>query len=243
MKSTLAVRTYNTLIGAWSRDSVYKTGWRELDEIKERSRKKTDISDHLVSLFVEAVALRPRLIVELGVRGGESTFVFERVARVCGAKLVSVDIEDCSTASSYEGWIFEKSDDIDFAKRFNSWCAQHLIRPEIDILFIDTTHEFKHTVDEIEQWFPFLSRRSKVFFHDTNARNVYFRKDGSIGRGFNSTRGVIAALEKLFDRPLNEKKCFVDWANGWIIRHVPYCSGLAVLERLPGYSYVEEERY
>jgi cephalosporin hydroxylase len=241
MKSTLAVRTYNTLVGLWSRDSVYRTGWRELDEIKERSRRKTDISDHLVSLFVEALPLRPRLIVELGVRGGESTFVFERVAKVCGAKLVSVDIEDCSMVSSYDGWIFEKSDDIDFAKGFKSWCAQHLIESEIDILFIDTSHVFKHTVEEIEQWFPFLSSRSKVFFHDTNGRKVYFRKDGSIGTGFNNNRGVIAALEKLLERPLNENKCFVDWANGWIIRHFPYCAGLTVLERLPSYSGCEEE--
>ena len=39
------------------------------------------------------MAVRPRLIVELGVRSGESTFALERVARLCGSTMVSVDVE------------------------------------------------------------------------------------------------------------------------------------------------------
>src|SRR5215475_13024627 len=34
---------------------------------------RTDICDHLNVLFFTAVSVRPRLIVELGTRGGEST--------------------------------------------------------------------------------------------------------------------------------------------------------------------------
>jgi hypothetical protein len=224
---------YNAIVDSMRTEPFLPSGWRELDEIKERSMKRTDISDHLVSLFVEAMAIRPNLIVELGVRGGESTFAFERVARLCGSKLVSVDVDDCSVASSFEGWRFEKSDDVDFAKRFESWCRDHLITAAIDVLFIDTSHLLAHTVEEIKYWFPFLSDKAKVFLHDTNCKKIYFRKDGSIGAGWNNQRGVIAALENFFGKRLNERKCFVDWAKGWTIRHYPYCAGLTILERLP----------
>jgi cephalosporin hydroxylase len=227
------IAAYNSLLSAIRKDPFFATGWNELDEIKEHSLTRTDISDHLTTLFVEATAVQPRLIVELGVRAGNgSTFVLERVARLCGSKLIGVDIQDCSTISSYDDWIFEQSDDIDFAKRFEAWCGQRQIKPHIDVLVIDTSHVFEHTVDEIGHWFPFLSDKSKVFFHDTNLGKIYFRKNGSIVVGWDNKRGVIAALEKFFARSFNEKKHFIDWAKGWTIRHYPYCAGLTVLERV-----------
>ncbi|MGB7844944.1 MAG: class I SAM-dependent methyltransferase [Candidatus Acidiferrum sp.] len=231
----LVAAANNALVSAISEYRFLATGWRELDEIKEHSIARTDISDHLVTLFLESMAIRPRLIVELGVRTGESTFVFERVAGLCGSNLVSVDIHDCLAISSYGNWLFEKDDDIEFAKRFESWCGQHNIKPDIDVLFIDTSHLFEHTVAEIEHWFPFLSDKSKVIFHDTNLRKTNFRKDGTIvvgAVGRDNKRGVITALEKFFERPFNEKEHFIDWAKGWAIRHYPYCAGLTVLERL-----------
>ena len=54
------------------------------------------VSKGRMTLFTEALSVHPSLIVELGVRGGESTFVFERVAKMCGSQLGSVDIEDCA---------------------------------------------------------------------------------------------------------------------------------------------------
>lgn len=153
----------------------------DLRQIAIRARTRTDTSDHLPTLFVEAMSVRPNLIVELGVRGGESTFVFERVATRTGAHLVSVDIEDCSDVSTYPRWQFVKADDTQFAKDFPSWCEQHSIRPDIDVLFIDTSHLFEHTLQEIALWFPYVGNGGKVIFHDTNQKRIYSRKDGSLG--------------------------------------------------------------
>ena len=70
---------------------------KAFNEIKQYSlRKRTDISDHLITLFVESIEIKPKLIVELGVNFGESTFALERVAKTCNAKLVSADIVSCS---------------------------------------------------------------------------------------------------------------------------------------------------
>jgi len=161
---------YNLLVKIKNGRVAVKAELKELEEIKTKALIKTDISDHLVPLFVESLSLKPKFIVELGVRGGESTFVLERVAQLCDSTLLSVDIEDCSRVSAYKKWTFVKRDDITFAKEFRSWCGQHGVEPRIDVLFIDTSHLYEHTVEEIRDWFPFLSDRAKVFFHDTNLR-------------------------------------------------------------------------
>ena len=195
-----------------------------------RARIRTDISDHLLTLFTESLALEPRLIVELGVRDGESTFVFERVAKLSGAKCVSVDTETCPHLTPSENRLFVQSDDIEFARRFPEWCAQMRLPERIDILFIDTSHFFEHTTQEIAHWFPFLAPRARVFFHDTNQRRIYFRKDGSMGVAW-SNRGVMAALEKYFGRTFNEKEDFTVRVDDWSITHHANCNGLTILTR------------
>lgn len=206
----------------------------EIDEIRARAAIPTDISDHLIPLFVESMAVRPRLIVELGVRSGESTFALERVARLCGSTMVSVDVEPpaFSFSPSWKDWTFVKSDDIDFAREFPDWCRAHNVRPEIDVLLIDTNHVYVHTVKEIAHWFPFLSQKAKVFFHDTNMRTFYHHQDRSLGVGWQRNRGVMAAIEEHFGTKFDESVSFTDVRKGWIIRHNALSSGFTVLERL-----------
>lgn len=209
------------------------SGFPPLDEIAAHAARRSDISEHLVSLFVEALMVRPRLIVELGVRGGESTFVFERAVALFGAQLVSVDVQDCSHASSYPGWNFVRSDDLAFAARFPAWCREHALEPEIDLLFVDTSHEREHSRRELEAWLPLVSPSGKAIFHDTNLRVPYWRKDGSWNIGWDNRRGVMAALEDYFDAHFEENEEFVAVHGGWLIRHRPWCAGLTTLQRVP----------
>lgn len=205
---------------------------RQLNEVKQRALKRTDFNEHLSTLFCEALAAKPKLIVELGTRGGDSTFVLERVASLCQADFVSVDIVDSSGISDYPRWRFVKADDVPFAAKFPAWCAQERIPSEIDLLFVDTSHQYEHTVKEIQAWFPLLSRRAKVIFHDTNLRILYHRNDRSLDIGWYNRRGVIRALEQHFACKFDEKTTFVDYRDRWLIRHWPNCSGFTVLERV-----------
>ena len=143
-----------------------------------------------------------------------------------------MDIEPTTRVSQDQRWRFVQSDDIEFAKRFPEWCRENGLPTEIDILFIDTSHFFEHTVQEIEHWFPLLAPRAKVFFHDTNLRRIYFRKDGSMGVAW-SNRGVIGALEKFFGKSFNEREDFTASINGWFITHYAQCSGFTILTRNP----------
>lgn len=223
-------RVYNALFVP--RPRVYQTESIYLNNIIDRVyQSPSDISDHLVTLFLESLSTSPKLIVELGVRGGESTFVLERVARLTGAQLVSVDIADCSNISSYERWTFVQMDDIAFAQQFKSWCQDRGIDPQIDILFIDTSHLLDHTIQEIEHWLPLTSPTARVMFHDSNLRHVYFRKDGSMGVTAHQHRGVIGALEHYFQKQFNEKIDFVDLQRGWLIKHYAASTGFTILER------------
>ena len=230
----LSVKLNNIIVDLSRNNSkrVYSSGIKELDEIRRKSLIRTDINEHLDTLFVESLIVRPKLIVELGVRGGESTYVFERVARLTNSKLISVDIDDCSNLSSYKGWKFIKSDDIKFANSFAVWCKKQRINPSIDVLFIDTSHLFEHTLKEIENWFPFLSSRARVFFHDTNMGEVYTRRDGSKGFGWDNERGVIRAIERYLGAQLIETSDFIAYRKKLMIKHYAHCNGLTILERV-----------
>lgn len=217
-------------------DLTEKINGKSLQRILHRIRnraatKKTDISDHLETLFVECLNVESRLIVELGVGDGESTFVLERAANLWGAKLVSVDIEDCRNVSKFKDRIFVRQDDISFAAEFPGWCKERDIIPSIDILFIDTSHLYEHTVQEIKCWFPYLAGRVKVFFHDTNMNEIFVRKDGSTGKGWNNNRGVIRAIEEYLDVELDEKKDFSLMHKGWFIKHHTICNGFMMMEK------------
>jgi predicted O-methyltransferase YrrM len=230
---TAACRIYNSFNKLQSSRPTMQGATPEVQEIGERAASRyTDISDHLVTLYAEALSVNPRLIVELGVRGGESTFAFERAARMSNAHLVSVDLNDCVIQSSYPKWSFVKQDDTIFAGQFADWCSSQKIPPDIDVLFIDTSHLYEDTLEELRLWMPYLSAKSKIILHDTNMKKIYRRADGSLYLGWDNARGVIRALEETLGVRFNELHDFVTVAKGWLIRHWAHCNGLTVLEKL-----------
>jgi len=223
---------YNLFAARKKPNTPITTDLPALNDIKQRSLKPTAINEHLETMFLESLTMNPRLIVELGVAKGDSARVFAQVARLCGARLVSVDLADCSKALDWKGWVFMQKDDVEFAGEFEAWCRERQIEPVIDVLFIDTSHYLDHTLEEIRSYFPFLAEHAKVFFHDTNLSTYIFRKDGSVDLGWDNDRGVIEALEIHFNRKFNEKEEFVDFVNPYLIKHYPHCCGLTIVEKM-----------
>lgn len=225
-------KAYNQINSLRSFPARFRGTSEELRQIEARALcRQTDISDHLVTLFAEAISTHPKLLVELGVRGGESTFAFERAARLSDAHLLSIDIEECMVECSYPKWSFVKQNDITFANEFANWCSSRELAPAIDILFVDTSHLYEHTLEELRVWMPYLSPKGKMILHDTNMKRIYRRADGSLGVGWDSDRGVARALEEVLGAKFNEGRDFVTVANGWIIRHWAHCNGLTVVTR------------
>ena len=133
-------------------------------------------------------------------------------------------------------WHFVKANDIEFAKSdFKSWCLAHSIEPEIDVLFIDTSHEYQHTKKEIEIWSKHLSDKGIMIFHDTNmGKGMYTRNDGSMGFGWDNERGVMRAIEEFVDRQYDENSFFCDVTDKYSLIHFPNSNGLTIIKKRKG---------
>jgi hypothetical protein len=159
------------------------------------------------------------------------------VARLAQSRVLSVDIEDCRSLDLEQGvrWDFVQSDDVTFAAEFPCWCLQHEITPKANVLFIDTSHRYEHTISELVAWIPHLADDGVLILHDTNMGAVtYARLDGSVGLGWNNQRGVIRAVEEFLGTRYEENRFFTDLRHGFLILHYPFCIGLTILKRIPG---------
>lgn len=199
-----------------------------INEVREyMNSKDTDISSHLETLYVKTLEYNPKVIVELGVRDGESSRMFSYVSKENNAKVIGVDVNDCDYSFVNNGTFF-KANDVVFANFYEGYFGKN-----IDVLFIDTSHLYDHTVEEIKAWFPLLSEKAMIIFHDTNLNNVYLRKNGTIGAGWDNERGVIRAIEEFFKVKFNEQihfqySCLMNNVN-WNVVHEPLCNGLTIL--------------
>ena len=223
---------YNRFVETFVPDNLPQTTWPELKQVEEKARVRTDIASHLRNMFLYTVSSQPDLIVELGTKKGFSAYALSRAAIVTGATFVSVDNRDFSKALSWDQWIFVQMDDIEFARQFPTWCSERQLESTIDVLFIDTSHTYEHTKAEIAAYFPLLSSRGRVMFHDTNCSDWYLRRNLTIDRSYDSKRGVIRAIEDYFGRSFDEKNRFNQFIDGWWIHHDPICNGLMTLTKI-----------
>lgn len=199
---------------------------------------KSDISDHLGSIFFFAAMVRPKLIVELGTRGGESTRFLLAAAAVNGSTVLSIDLQECPALACPcgERWKFVRADDVEFGNSgFEDWCREQHVEAAVDVLFVDTSHEYAHTQKEIEAWTRHLSKNGLMIFHDSNmGHGLYAHTDGSVSYGWDNRRGVIRAIEEFLGRQYDERSFFYDRTEKFLVMHFPYCSGLTVLQRVDG---------
>ena len=154
---------------------------------------------------------KPKVILELGVRKGESTYVFNKIQKILNNIHVSVDIEDCSNVINDPNWIFVLEDSIKFLKEYNSWSKEKTNSLKPDVIFIDTSHLYEETLKEINLSAEILNDNGSLMFHDTNHNQITYLQDGIIYNKFNYSPqlGVKQALEKYFNCEFNFKKSFI----------------------------------
>ncbi len=147
--------------------------------IKFASSHPSDISEHLLRIYDTVIKKSPKIIVELGIRKGMSTFVLSKAAQDINAALIGVDIEDCSKFCNWNKWKFVKMNDLDFVDTF---------KDKIDALFIDTSHTFEHTINELKKFLPKMNKQGIIIMHDTNVRdpNIKSRVGDAIDFIFNT---------------------------------------------------------
>ena len=124
-----------------------------------------DISFHLPTLALLDREFHLRTIVELGTRGGISTTALIEAARVIGGSVLSVDLAPCLEARQRiektglaNHWTFIQSPDMIL--------GDDEIPPAIDLLFIDTSHQYTHTRQELENFGRRVRSRGWIALHD-----------------------------------------------------------------------------
>lgn len=131
-------------------------------QYEDRCKVPSDIVEHLPTLYDLVVREDARTVVELGVRTGNSTAALLAAIETTGGHLWSVDIRlmpfahlDPLKRAAGDAWTFILGDDMRVAGRL----------PEaIDVLFIDSSHHFDHTLAELRLYGP---RAKWIVLHDT----------------------------------------------------------------------------
>ncbi len=215
-----------------------------------------DIRSHLPGIFIFTLMFAPKSIVELGVRTGWSTRAFLAAARIIGAQILGID-KDPSSRQVYSNCMypvrcyFLEGDSVLSAGIFPDWSMENDFPASIDFLFVDTTHIYEDTIQELTMWEPLLSERAAIILHDSNIELQYVRKDGSFGKGWDNDRGVARAIHQFVGIDFDESRFFDSGAEpvgtGWRVSHDPTCCGLTILQRTsrptkPLEALKEEER-
>lgn len=203
--------------------------------------KNTDISNFIPIIFAYTIVANPKNILELGIRTGESTISFSKAAALINAKLFGVDL-DAQIPTIYRtlnNASYFSMNDLEFPDfyigdtRFN--------KDKMDIIFIDTSHLYNHTVDEIKKFLPLLSDDGMLMFHDSNMcpienNGLYVRLNRTIDGGWNNEKGVARAIKDSFAITFDESKYnnfnFEYNKSLWELIHYPFCNGLTVIKRL-----------
>lgn len=152
-------RTYDATIG--------KVVTTVRDAYLDRLSKWSDIQEYLPFLHETAKSYPQVRVLELGARRGNSTLAFLAAALPVHGSVVSVDLDPVADFSEgmrrWRGcpwWTFIQGDDMDEA-------VQAQLPAEVDVLFIDTSHEYGHTLAELRVFMPRVVPGGVALFHDT----------------------------------------------------------------------------
>lgn len=205
------------------------------------NKVNTDISSHLPTIFAHSVLQNPDILIELGIRGGESTKAFSKALQFCKhTKLIGLDVDNTAgnAYNNLKNALFVCMNDVDFPKYWKN--NTELNKRSIDIIFIDTSHLYEHTFAEISAFAPLLSQRGFLLFHDSHMSPLinytYTRINNIMGSGgWDNGKGVIRAIKDYFSIKFEETKYahfgFIKDEKSWEIIHYPFCNGLTLIKK------------
>jgi predicted O-methyltransferase YrrM len=130
------------------------------DEHQQRCSEWSDIYEHLPRLFAETCRYEAPQVVELGVRSGNSTCAFLAAVETVGGHVWSVDPERAHVPPHWfdsDLWTFVQADDLKVVDE----------APVCDVLFIDTTHGYQQTWNELLNYAGKVRPGGVILLHDT----------------------------------------------------------------------------
>jgi predicted O-methyltransferase YrrM len=131
-------------------------------EYGQRAATWSDIVDWLPTLHDTVAAYPQATVVELGVRSGNSTAAFLLAVAEVDGSLWSADIADPRVPGWWAEtglWTLCIGDD-------TSDTMLEQAPAEVDVLFIDTSHHYEHTLAELRAYVPRVKPGGTVLMHD-----------------------------------------------------------------------------
>lgn len=123
----------------------------------------SDIREQMPLLYDAACGCTQPVIAELGTRTGNSTAALLAGAAASGGHVWSVDNGPVTVPSWWHEcglWSFLAADDM--SDEAAAW-----LPAELDVLFIDTSHLYDHTLAELRRYVPRIRPGGTVLCHDT----------------------------------------------------------------------------
>ena len=114
------------------------------DLYAEQCNTPSDIYLHLPRFVAMVEELDAQHVIELGTRTGVSTIAWLHALERTGGRLTSVDIDEHPPIGEWPHWTFIQGDDMDPGIVAG-------LEPA-DIVFIDTSHLYEHTVQELNTY-------------------------------------------------------------------------------------------
>lgn len=133
---------------------------------EDARRTPSDINEHLETFVALVHELDAKTVVELGTRTGVSTVAWLHALEETGGELWSVDIDAQPEIGTYPHWTYIQGDDCDPNIYTQLPCA--------DIVFIDTSHAYDHTCQELSLYRWLVRAGGKIVLHDTELPNPEF---------------------------------------------------------------------
>jgi predicted O-methyltransferase YrrM len=134
-----------------------------VSEYEDRLVPWSDMQGHMAFLRDTVAACTGPVVIELGTRSGNSTAAFLAAVTGNSGELWSVDISAPDVPEHWHAlgyWSFLEADDV-------SPEAQEWLPAQCDVLFIDTSHEYGHTLEELRLYVPRVKPGGVVLLHDT----------------------------------------------------------------------------
>jgi predicted O-methyltransferase YrrM len=120
-----------------------------------------DSDKHVMTLFSIALGCGAKNIIELGVRGGDTTIPLLEAAKLTNGTVYSVDISEPPklNESLISNWVFSKKDAIEFLEGWD-------VDKNIDLVYIDDWHSYAHVKKELELLDSLVSPGTVILLHD-----------------------------------------------------------------------------
>ena len=154
------LRTYDVSAG--------KIGVSLHSAFRDRLSRWSDIQEYMPFLYEQARSRPGCRVLELGARRGNSTLAFLAGCAESDGHVWSCDVDDVRRFPDGIGpfgrsprWTFVHGDDMDPA-------VQAQLPDQVDIWFLDTSHEYEHTLAELRAYMPRVAPGGVALFHDTH---------------------------------------------------------------------------